>query len=120
MKTFLTIAAALTLLLGIAWVAAPQAMYDSWNVYPDDLRAYMGRRYGGMFFGYSAMLWLARVSGPSPARTAILAGGAVVTTVMAIISIAGALSGVVGPMIWISVAIEALLAAGFIYFYRAA
>jgi len=117
MRVFLSVAAGLTLLLGVAWLFFPQSMLSSWGVQPDPVPAYIGRRYGGLFFGYSAILWLARASGPSPARTAILAGSAVVTTVMAIVSLVGALTGVVGPAVWSAVVIEALLAAGFAYYY---
>ena len=41
-----------------------------------------------------------------------------VTIIMTAISLMGVLGGVVGPMLWITVAIEGLLAAGFVYFYR--
>ena len=117
MKIFLSVAAGLTLLLGVAWLFFPHSMLSSWGVQADPITVYMGRRYGGLFFGYAAILWLARATGPSPARAAILAGGAIVTGVMAIVSLVGVLTGVVGPAVWSAVGIEALLAAAFAYFY---
>lgn len=116
MKTLFVVAAALTLLLGVAWTVLPGPMLSSWGVQADDVAAYMGRRYGGLFFGYAVILWLARASERSAARTAILAGGAIVTTVMAVLSLVGVLTGVVGPALWSAVVIEILLAAGFTYF----
>ena len=119
MKTLFVVAAVLTLLLGVAWTLFPQAMLSSWGVEADAVAEYMGRRYGGLFFGYALILWLSRASEFSVARTAILAGGATVTTVMAIVSLAGVISGVVGPAVWGVVVIEVLLAVGFSYYYVA-
>jgi hypothetical protein len=120
MRTLFSAAAGLTLLLGVAWLFVPRFMLVSWSVQPDPVTVYMSRRYGGLFFGYAAILWLARASGPSSARTAVLAGSAIVTTVLAIVSLVGALTGVVGPAVWGAVVIEAILAAGFAYYYLTA
>jgi len=117
LKIFLGVAAGLTLLLGFVWLFLPQSMLSSWGVQGEPVTVYMARRYGGLFFGYAAILWLARASGPSPARTAILAGSAIVTAVMAIVSLIGVLTGLVGPAVWSAVVIEAFLAAGFVYYY---
>ncbi len=117
MKALLSVAAIVTGLLGLAWVLVPEQMLGGWEVSAGSVAAYMGRRYGGLFFGYSVILWLTRGAGPSGARTAILAGSAVVTTVMAIVSVVGGLSRVVGSGVWGAAAIEALLAAGFGYYF---
>lgn len=117
MKTLFMAAACLTLLLGVGWLFFPQGMLSSWGVAGDALTVYLARRYGGLLFGYAAILWLSRASASSPARTAILAGGVVVTVIMTVVSLLGALTGVVGSMIWSAVAIEALLAASFVYYY---
>ena len=87
MKAFLSVAAVLTGLLGLAWVLLPESMLGVWSAAGAGVAAYMGRRYGGLFFGYSVMLWLSRGSGPSAARNAILAGAAVVAIVMAVVSV---------------------------------
>ena len=117
MKTFFVVATVLTLALGLLWILLPQSMLMSWDVSFDEVTIYMDRRYGGLFFGYVVILWLSRASEPSQARTAILAGGSVVTTLMAVLSLIGVLTGVVGPMVWSAVVIEVALAAAFVYFY---
>jgi hypothetical protein len=117
MKAFLSVAAVLTGLLGLAWVLLPESMLGVWSAPGASVAAYMGRRYGGLFFGYSVMLWLSRGSGPSAARNAILAGAAVVAIVMAVVSVFGAVSGVVGAGVWGAAAVEVLLAAGFFYYF---
>lgn len=120
MKALFVAATCLTVLLGVGWLLFPQAMLSSWGVAGEPLTVYMARRYGGLQFGYAAILWLSRSAAPSPAHTAILAGGAVVTVVMTVVSVVGALSGVVGPAIWGAVVVETLLAIAFVYFFATA
>lgn len=79
---------------------------------------FVGRRYGAAFLGYAAMLWLSRASGPSSARTAILGGGALVAAMVTVLSLAGVITSTIGPGGWITVVIEALLTAGFLYCLR--
>jgi hypothetical protein len=117
MKTLFAGAAALTLLLAIGWTFFPAAMLSWWSVRGDEITVYVARRYGCLLFGYTVILWLGRSAPASPARTAILAGGMVVTVLMAVVSLVGALTGVVGAMIWSAVAIEVVLAAAFAYHY---
>jgi hypothetical protein len=116
MKVFLSVAAVLIALLGGAWLLFPEAMLGRWSVQTDAVGLFMGRRYGTMLLGYAVILGLGRSSGPSPARTAILAGGAFVTGLVTLVSVGGVLTGTVGPGAWITVAVEALLAGGFLYF----
>ena len=113
MKAFFIVVAVFTALLGLAWVFFPASMLGGWGVEPNSVAVYMGRRYGGLFFGYSVILWLSRNAGPSPARRAILAGGAVVTGVVGILSVMGAVTGVVGPGVWGAAIPEILLAGAF-------
>ncbi len=118
MKPFLNLAAALTGFLGAAWLAFPEAMLARWGEpHPDPITIYMGRRYGALFLGYTAILWMVRGSAPSQTLRAILAGGATVTIAIGIVSLVGVLSGVIGPLAWSAAAVEALLAAVFIYYY---
>jgi len=118
MKALFGVAAVLTGLLGGLWLFFPQAMLTGWgSPRPDAITVYMARRYGALFFGYAAMLWLGRASAASSARTAILAGGAVVALLIGMVSLLGAMTGVVGPAVWGALLVEALLAAGFVYYY---
>ena len=115
MKALFSAAAVLTLLLGLAWLLIPAVMLESWGVGGDAVTLYVARRYGALFFGYCTILWFAREAPASPARTAILAGGLVVSTLMAVVSAVGVLTGTVGPLVWSAAAVEVLLAAGFGY-----
>lgn len=110
---FLSVAAALMGLIGAAWLVAPQVLLDGWSMAADPAAVYMGRRYGGLFLGFAVIFGMTRGAPPSPARRAVLVGGAVAATTMAVLSVVGALSGVAGPKIWAVVGLEALLAGGF-------
>ena len=117
MKTFFCVAAFVTLALGIGWLLFPSEMLTLWGATPDGVATYIGRRYGALMLGYTAILWHSRNASASPARGAILAGAALVTAMLAILSLIGALTAVVSPAVWIAVVIEGLLASGFLYYF---
>jgi hypothetical protein len=119
MKAFLSIVSILMVLLGSGWLFLPETMLGSWSVQTDGVGVYVGRRYGGLLFGYAAILWLCRAAGPSAGRAAILGGGAVVTTLVALLSLWGVVTGTIGPGAWGAVVVEALLAGGFLYYFLA-
>jgi hypothetical protein len=104
-------------LLGIAWIAFPEASLRSWGVRVDPGAVYLGRRYGTLFLGYAMILWLARGLDSTAARRVILLGNAVVNAAMTLASVAGAVSAVVTPAAWGAACVEGLLAAAFAYFY---
>ncbi len=113
-RSFFVVATVLTAALGLGWLVAPAFMLDQWGVPDADAATvYMSRRYAVMFFGYTTLLWLARQHTGTPAGRAICAGGTVVTGVMALLSLQGVLSGVVGPFAWSAVVAETLLATFF-------
>jgi hypothetical protein len=115
-KIFFSVGAAITLLLGVAWTLFPETMLSSWGIHADSAAIYVARRYGGLFFGYALILWLAKQSEPSTARTAILAGGALVTLGMAVLSVFGIVTRAAGPGVGVAAVVEVLLALGFIRF----
>jgi hypothetical protein len=114
-RTVFSVTAILTFLLGVAWMTAPAIMLDGWGLPADAATVYMSRRCGGLFLGYTAILWFARAAGASPARHAIATGGFVVTVVMAVLSLMHAAGSANAPAAWIAVAIEVALAAAFGY-----
>ena len=116
MRMFFSVVSLLMLLLGSGWLFLPETMLGFWSVQTDPVGVYVGRRYGGVLFGYAAILWLGRAAAASPARAAILGGGALVTTLVALLSLTGVLGGTIGPGAWGAVVIEAALAGGFGYF----
>jgi hypothetical protein len=116
MKVFLSDAAVLIALLGSAWLMAPDVMVGRWGARMDLVGLFMGRCYGVMLPGYGVILGLGRGAAPSTARTAILAGGAFATGLITLISLGSMLARTVSAGEWITVAVEALLAVGFLSF----
>ena len=114
-KLVFSVAAAVTGVIGLAYVAAPAVMLGTIGLPPEPPIVYVTRRHGAALLGFSAILWFARKAGPSPTRHAIVTGGFAVTALLAVLSIAGVLGGTVGPGAWRSVVVEAVLAAGFAY-----
>lgn len=117
MTILFIVAAGLTLALGLVWLFAPLSTLMAWGARPDEAAVYMARRYGGLFLGYAVILWLGRHAEASPARDAILIGGAVVSTLMMVVSLFGIFTGAVGRIVWTAVVVEGALAAAFGYYY---
>jgi hypothetical protein len=117
MKVFLAVVSGLMVLLGTGWLFFPETMLGWWDAQTDATGVYVARRYGALLFGYAAILWLGRASGPSSARAAILGGGALVTALVTLLSFAGVVTGTIGPGAWGAVVIEAVLTAGFVYYF---
>jgi hypothetical protein len=117
MRAFLSAVSVLMLLLGTGWLFFPGTMLQWWGVETDATGVYVARRYGGLLFGYAAILWLGRTSGPSAARAAILGGGTIVTALVTTLSLGGVVTGAIGPGAWGAVVIEAALTGGFLYFF---
>jgi carboxyl-terminal processing protease len=116
MRTFFSVASMLLVLLGIGWLLFPETMLDRWAVGTDAVGIFVARRYGALLLGFAAMLWYGRSSGPSPARTAILGGAAFAAAAVAAVSFSGVITRTVGPGAWLTAVIEAVLAAGFLFF----
>lgn len=119
MRLFLSVVSILMVGLGAGWLFAPETMLGWWSAQSDAAGVYMSRRYGGLLFGYAAILWRCRSAGPSAGRTAILGGGAFVTTLVALLSLWGVVTGIVGPGAWAAVVVEAALAGGFLRYFLA-
>ncbi len=118
MTALLTATSVISAALAMIWLFFPQVMLTEWaNPNADALTIYMARRYGALFVGYAVITWLSRNSGPSPARTAILAGGIAVAIVIGLVSVLGAATGVVGPKVIGAALLEAVLAIGFVYYF---
>ena len=116
-KNLFSLAAILDLLLGAAWILAPKAVLAWWGTSTsDEMLVYISRRYAIMFLGYAATLWLARNSPASDTRRALVVGGLIVTVLLAVMSLMGALDGTINAFGYLSFAIEALLAISFGYF----
>ena len=116
-RIFFLFASALTALLGMLWLTLPAFLLNGWGIdAADAITLYLGQRMGALYLGLAVLFGMAARGGTGRMRSAILAGGAVGTGLMAVLSVMGALSGVVvGPAIWMAAVLEGIMAASFAY-----
>jgi hypothetical protein len=114
---FTTVALAtsvLGLLLGVGWLFAGPLVLRRWNVPAEPAALLVGRRLGAVYVGMAVLLFLARSTPASPVRSALCIGLAVSMALLAAVGLFEFGRKRASGGILVSVAIEALLAAGFI------
>ena len=114
-KTLATVTAAVTAVLGLGYLVDGGLMVGRWRIEPTVSVLLFCRRIGALYVGLAVMLFLARNTSASEARTALCAGAAVITTSLALLGVYELSAGRVGPGMLVSIAIEALLAFGYIW-----
>jgi len=114
-RTLAVITAVVTAVLGAAHLAAGALMVGRWQIEPTVAVLLMCRRIGALYVGLAVMMFLARRILASEARTALCAGAAVITSSLALLGVYELSAGHVGPGIVASIAVETLLALGFIW-----
>lgn len=112
-KAVAVVAAVVTFALGVGYLAAGALVVGRWQIEASDSVLLLGRRLGALYVGLSVILFLARSTPVSRARTAICAGAVVICSLLAILGTYERAAGHAGPAILASVVLEALLALGF-------
>jgi hypothetical protein len=113
-RTIAVISAIVTLVLGLGYLFAGAFMVARWQIQPTDSVLLLGRRIGGVYLGLSVMFFLARSAPVSLTRTALSAGTAVAVSSLALLGVYELTAAHAGPGILVSVALESLLALGYI------
>ena len=78
-----TVTASACLLLGLGFLGAGAAMLRQWGQDAPPAALLMSRRIGAVYLGLSLMLLLGRAAPPSELRTALCAGFALATALLA-------------------------------------
>jgi hypothetical protein len=118
--TLLSVTALIALLFGLSFTLAPYpslAMYGIADVTP--AHRYSIQWFGVMLLAIAALDWAARHAPDSEARRAIVLGNLVSASLGLLLALVGVLQGTVNAMGWLSVAIYAALALGFLRAQRA-
>jgi hypothetical protein len=114
-KLYLTIAAIIAILYGIAFVLIPAEMLQPYGVLPEPHVILTIRLLGSAFLGYGLILWFARDfqdwSSVRSIFTAIVVGDAVGGLVIAW----GTVQGTVNTLGWANVVLYGLLVLGALY-----
>jgi hypothetical protein len=101
------------LLLGIGWLFAGKLVLQRWRIEPNDIGLLVGRRLGAVYLGTSLMLFLARSAPPSDVRSALSVGMFVSLALLAGLGLFEFKARRAGSGIFVSVAVEIILALGF-------
>ncbi len=113
-KTLAVITAIVSFALGVAYLVFGALVVGRWQIEPTVGVLLVGRRIGSLYLGLAVMYFLARSAPVSVARTALSAGTAVALSLLALFGIYELAAGHAGPGILASVAIESLIALGYI------
>ncbi len=116
LRNLFTASAVVTLLFGVGLTFFPQTSYVPYGLRLHEVGIYTARFVGATYLGFATVAWLAKDTGPSQARRAIIVGFLVMNVVSFVISLSGVLFG---PANWPSttiVLLTLLFAAGFAYF----
>ena len=121
-KLVLTIQSVLFFLAGLATLFIPQQFISAYGLTLEQGGVGLARLYGVTAIMLGVITWMARPSGPSEARQALVLGLFVGNILAALVGIYNGLLGGFGTMIWVSVVIWLLLALdlGVLYFKKAA
>lgn len=112
---FMTIAALVALVYGLAFILAPAGLLSLYGVDLNVGAQFVARYLGSAFLAIATMTWLGRaLSGPG-LRT-ILVGDFVLTSTGTVVAIFDRLYGVGNQLVWSTLGIYLLLALGFGYF----
>jgi hypothetical protein len=105
--------------LGVGYLVAGPLVIGRWQIQITGDVLLMGRRMGALYLGLSAMFFLARSSTPSEARTALAIGTAIALSILALLGLYELAAGHVGAGILVSMGVEALLAASYVWIVKA-
>jgi len=118
LNTFMSIAALVAFLFGLAFLLVPVQTMSYYGVDLDISGQYIARYLGSAFLGIAAITWFGKnADSASTALRAILLGGFVLCATGFVASIFDVLYGPGNSLIWSTVAIYFFLSIGFGFYY---
>ncbi len=116
-KAFFTISAIALFIFGLMALLIPVQYIGAYGSMLDTVGAFVCRYWGSAFLGMAVILWFAREGEAFKLIRGILLGGLVTTATGFLVALADAILGDHNALIWTSVILYAIFAAGFLYFY---
>jgi hypothetical protein len=113
-KTLAVTTAIIAFLLGLGYLFFGSIIVGRWQIQPTESVLLLGRRLAALYIGLAVIFFLARSAPVSIARTSLSIGAAFALSFLALLGIYEFVLGHVGRGILASVAVEALLATGYI------
>jgi hypothetical protein len=114
-KTLATITAIIAFLLALGYLFFGAIVVGRWQIEPTESVLLLGRRLAALYLGLSLIFLFSRSAPVSTTRTALCIGTAISLSFLALLGIYELLSDHVGHGILASIAIESLLAIGYIW-----
>ena len=100
--------------LALTWMFAPDLLLAHWGLEHSPSAELIGRRGAALYAGMGVMFFSARIAEPSPARSALLKGAAVVCLILAVLGVFDLATGHAAVGILAAVFIEIALALWFL------
>jgi hypothetical protein len=116
LETFLTIAAVIAIVFGLAFFVAPAGMLTQYGIPASVAVVLMARFFGATLINLGFVLFLARRVSEPAIRLGIARGSLIGAVIGLIVAIHGQRIGAVNSLGWSSVAIYGLLTLGYAYF----
>lgn len=117
LNTFMSIAAVVAFLFGLAFLLAPVQTMSVYGVTLDISGQYLGRYLGSAFLGIAVLTWFARNAKPQEEGSrAIILGDFILCITGLVVALFDKFYGAGNNMVWSTVIIYLLLAVGFGYF----
>jgi len=114
-KTLATLTAIIAFFLALGYFFFGAIIVGRWQIEPTESVLLLGRRLAALYLGLSLIFFFARSAPASTARTALCIGTAISLSFLALLGIYELLSNHVGHGILASIAVESLLAVGYIW-----
>lgn len=114
--TFLSVAAAVSAISGLAALLAPAQLAAVFGVTLNDVGIAQTRMLGAAYLGYAAIVWFARGVRDDTAQRAIALGSLVSWALGLVVTVAGIITGLAGTESWLLVAIEVPFTVAWGYF----
>ena len=103
-------------LIALGFLLAPGRLLSAYGAAADAELVQMARFFGAAMLGYALLTWFARNVTEATARRAILLSLIGSFAIGFIVALQGQLSGIIGPLGWLTVALYLLFTLGYGYF----
>jgi hypothetical protein len=115
-RTFLLIAAGVSVGSGLATLLVPAQLAAVFGVTLNELGTSQTRMLGAAYLGYAAIVWFARDVRDVTAQRAIALGNSVSWALSLVVTVAGIATGLGGALSWLLVVLEVVFTAAWGYF----
>ena len=113
---FMTIAAVVAALFGLAFILVPAQLMSFYGVTLDASGQWVGRYLGSAFIGIAALTWQARNAPAGEALRAVVLGDLAVSVTGLVVAVFDRIYGTGNALVWSTVVLYAFLTVGFGYF----